>query len=120
MVHITKHTIKSKKLDIDPFSQLLYITPIRLSDLSNPDFYKLFAEYKSEEFVKKIKNFIEKYPQFFYNLDEIYNSINSKNLNKNLFDCSHSSFISKCHYQILNYVVDINQFVVKLKQVNYS
>lgn len=117
---IFEHTIKSKKLDIDPFSQLLYITPIRLSDLSNPDFYKLFAEYKSEEFVKKIKNFIEKYPQFFYNLDEIYNSINSKNLNKNLFDCSHSSFISKCHYQILNYVVDINQFVVKLKQVNYS
>jgi hypothetical protein len=96
-----------------------------MSDLSKPDFYKLFAEYKTnkfvnEEFVKKIKSFIERYPQFFYNLDEIYQSINTGNLNKNLFDCSHSSFVSKCHYQILNYVVDINQFVTKLKQINYS
>jgi len=122
---IFEHTIKNKKLDIDPLSQLLYITPVRMSDLSKPDFYKLFAEYKSnkfinEEFVKKIKSFIERYPQFFYNLDEIYKSINTGNLNKNLFDCSHSSFVSKCHYQILNYVVDINQFVTKLKQINYS
>ena len=120
-----EYNIKSKKLDIDPLVQLLYITPIRLSDLSKPDFYKLFAEFKSnkftnEDFVKKIRDFIEKHPQFFYNLDELYHSINTGSLKKNLFDCSNSSFISKCHYQILNFVVDINQFVSKLKQVNYS
>jgi hypothetical protein len=119
-----EHYPKGKKLDINPLAQLLYITPIRLSDLSKPDFYKLFAEYKmnkfvNEEFVKKIKGFIEKHPQFFYNLDEVYHAINTGSLKKNLFDCSHSSFVSKCHYEILNYVVDINQFVSKLKQLNY-
>lgn len=119
-----EHNIKGKKLDIDPLAQLLYITPIRLSDLSKPDFYKLFAEFKSnkfvnEDFVKKIKGFIEKHPQFFYNLDELYHTINTGSLKKNLFDCSHSSFVSKCHYEILNYVVDINQFVTKLKQIRY-
>ncbi len=122
---VFEHSVKGKKLEIDPLAQLLYITPIRLSDSSNPDFYKLFAEFNSnkfvnEEFVKKIKGFIEKHPQFFYNLDELYRVINTGSLKKNLFDCSHSSFISKCHYQILNYVVDINQFVSKLKQVNNS
>lgn len=115
---IFEHNIKSKKLNIDPLSQLLYITPVRLADLSKPDFYKLFT--KDTKLIKKVKDFIERHPQFFYNLDEIYKSVDSGNLNKNLFDCSHSSFISKCHYQILNYVVDINQFVVKLKQINYS
>jgi hypothetical protein len=113
-----EHNIKNKKLKIDPLAQLLYITPVRLSDLSKPDFYKLFT--KNENLIKKVKEFIERYPQFFYNLDEIYKSVNSGNLNKNLFDCSHSTFISKCHYQILNYIVDINQFVLKLKQINYS
>ncbi len=121
---VFEHYPKGKKLDIDPLAQLLYITPIRLSDLSKPDFYKLFAEFKSnkfvnEDFVKKIKGFIEKHPQFFYNLDEVYRAVNTGSLKKNLFDCSHSSFISKCHYEILNFVVDINQFVTKLKQVNY-
>ena len=115
---VFEHSFKSKKLEIDPLTQLLYITPVRLSDLSKPDFYKLFAV--NEEFIKKIKDFIERYPQFFYNLDEIYNTINTGSLKKNLFDCSNSSFISKCHYQILNYIVDINQFVAKLKQVKYS
>lgn len=111
---------KPKKLEIEPLEQLLYITPIRLSELSNSKFYSMFAEFtngkfKDEEFIRKIKLFIEKHPQFFYNLDEIYFSVNTGSLNKNLFDCSNSSFISKCHYTILNYVVDINQFTQKLR-----
>jgi 5'-3' exonuclease len=113
---------KYKKLDITPLEQLLYITPVRMSDLSKPEFYSLFVEYKNKKFidedlVKSIRIFIERHPQFFYNLDEIYYSVNTGNLNKNLFDCSNSSFISKCHYEILNYVVDINQFTNKLKQI---
>lgn len=111
---------KAKSLDIKPIEQLLYITPVRLSDLNKKEFYELFAEYsdgkfKDEEFVKGIKNFIEKHPYYFYNLDEIYYSVAKGTLKKNLFDCSNSSFISKCHYMILNYVVDINQFVSKLR-----
>lgn len=113
-----EQNIKKKKLNLYPLAHLLYITPIRMSDLSKPEFYKLFTD--NQKLAKKIRGFIEKYPQFFYNLDEIYQSIYSGNLNKNLFDCSNSNFISKCHYQILNYVVDINQFVLKLKQINYS
>lgn len=109
-------------LNISPLEQLLYITPVRLSDLSKPDFYKLFAEYKSgkfvdEPFVKKIKVFIEKHPQYFYNLDEIYLSIKSGSIKKNIFDCSNSAFISKCHYLILDYVVNIEQFANKLRSI---
>jgi 5'-3' exonuclease len=117
---VVDYNPKPKKLEISPLEQLLYITPIRFSDLSAQKFYLMFAEFSDgkfsdEEFVKKIKLFIEKYPQFFYNLDEIYYSINTGSLNKNLFDCSNSVFISKCHYIILNYVVDINQFTLKLR-----
>ena len=109
---------KPKKLEIEPLEQLLYITPIRMSQLANPNFYSLFTNLNhdiNKEFVKKIKLFIENHPQFFYNLDEIYYSVNTGNLNKNLFDCSNSVFISKCHYIILNYVVDIKQFTLKFR-----
>ena len=113
---------KPVHLNITPLEQLLYITPVRLSDLSNPDFYKLFAEFKSgkfvdEPFVKKIKGFIEKHPQYFYNLDEIYNGIKTGSIKKNIFDCSNSAFISKCHYHILDYVVSITQFSNKLRTI---
>ena len=104
--------LKPKKLNIKPLEQLLYITPVRISDLSNPNFYSLFAGIND----KKIKLFIENNSHFFYNLDEIYNSINTGDLNKNLFDCSNSVFISKCHYIILNYIVDIKQFTTKLRE----
>lgn len=116
------HKPKAKKLDLNPIEHLLYITPIRLSQLLDPKFFMLFAEYKNgkftdEKFVHKIKLFIEKHPQFFYNLDEIYYSVHSGNLKKSLFDCSSSSFVNKCHYKILDFVVDINQFVTKLRQI---
>jgi hypothetical protein len=113
---------KPVHLNISPLEQLLYITPVRLSDLSSLDFYKLFAEYKSgkfvdEPFVKKIKAFIEKHPQYFYNLDEIYVGIKTGSIKKNIFDCSNSAFISKCHYYILDYVVNIEQFANKLRNI---
>jgi 5'-3' exonuclease len=106
---------KSKKLLITPLQQYLYITPIRMSDLSNPDFYKIIIEFKNNKFVdeklvNRIKLFIEKHPYYFYNLDEIYYTVKKGNLKKDLFNCSSSVFISKCHYQILDYIVDINKF----------
>ena len=82
----------------------------------------LFAEYKDgkftdEKFVNKIKIFIEKNPHFFYNLDEIYNGIKTGTLTHELFDCSGSNFISKCHYEILNFIVDLNQFVKAYREI---
>ena len=108
---------KSKILDIKPIEQLLYITPIRLSDLSKPNLYSMFVDLNDSDFIRKVRQFIEKNPNFFYNLDEIYYSVNTGSLNKNLFDCSSSSFISKCHYLILNYIVNINDFVVKYRKI---
>lgn len=113
---------KPTHLSISPLEQLLYITPVRLADLSNQNFYKLFAEFKSDKFVDepfvlKIKEFIEKHPQYFYNLDEIYIGIKTGSIKKNIFDCSNSAFISKCHYFILDYVVNIAQFASKLREV---
>ena len=108
--------------NITPIEQLLYITPIRLSDLDKPKFFMLFAEYKDdkfvdEEFVNKIKLFIEKNPHFFYNLDEIYSGIKTGSLTHGLFDCSNSNFISKCHYEILNFIVDLNQFIKTFRKI---
>ena len=119
---VTDTNFKPVELKISPLEQLLYITPVRLQDLSNVNFYKLFAEYKSgkfidEDFVKKVKAFIEKHPQYFYNLDEIYMGIKTGSIKKNIFDCSNSVFISKCHYMILDYVVDLKQFTSKLRSI---
>ena len=91
---------EEKILDITLIEQFIYITPIRLSKINN---LKLLL---SENIIDKIKIFINKYPHFFYNLDKIY-----KNKNYNLFNCSHSLFINKCHYEILNNIIDINNFV---------
>jgi 5'-3' exonuclease len=107
---------KPKKIDIKPLEQLLYITPITLNEIEKPDFYKLITENKNDKLIVKIKAFIEKHPEYFYNLDEIYLSLAKGNLTKNLLDCSHSSFIAKCHYEILNYVVNINQFIFQLRK----
>lgn len=101
-------------INIEPIEQLLYITPIRLSDLSKPKVYSLFTT--NEKLMKKVKRFIESNPQFFYNLDEIYYSVLVGNLRHKLLDCSSSIFVSKCHYEILNYIVDLNQFVNKFRK----
>ena len=99
----------SKINNITPIEQLLYITPIKLSNLS------ILFKMIDEKMINKIKNFIEKNPQFFYNLDEIYNGIKMGNLTHDLFDCSGSSF--KCHYEILNFIVDLNQFVQTFREI---
>lgn len=111
--------IKSKINNITPIEQLLYITPIRLSEINNPEFYALFAEYKKDEkLINKVKLFIEKNSHFFYNLDEIYNGIKSGTLKYGLFDCSSSNFISKCHYEILNFIVNLDNFVKTFQSIN--
>lgn len=112
--YINKSFVKNKKIDITPLEQLLYITPIRISDLSKPEFYTLFTHDK--ELMKKIRLFVETNIELFFNLDEIYYSVSTGNLKKDLFDCSQSSFIAKCHYEILNYIVNINEFIIKLRK----
>lgn len=109
--------------NITPIEQLLYITPIRLSDLNKPQFFKMFAEYKNgkfvdEHFVNHIKIFIEKNPHFFYNLDEVYHGIKTGTLTHGLFDCSGSNFISKCHYEILNFIVNLDLFIKTFREKN--
>jgi len=101
---------------ITPTEQLLYITPIRQSQINNPQTFMLFTEYKNEKFVNKVKLFIEKNPYFFYNLDEIYHGVKTGNLTHGLFDCSGSSFVNKCHYEILNFIVDLKQFVKTFRE----
>jgi 5'-3' exonuclease len=108
---IINYNIKPIKLNITPLEHLLYVTPIKLSDLSKDNFYSLFYNIDKN----KLKKFIEKNIHFFYNLDEIYD--NFKKNNKKLFDCSSSVFISKCHYIILNYVVDITLFSNKFNKI---
>jgi len=102
-------TIKETINKITPIEQLLYITPIRLSQIENPDFYKIFLIDKETQL--KIKLFIEQNPHFFYNLDEIYNAIKTGTLSHGLFDCSGSNFVNKCHYEILNFIINLDQFV---------
>ena len=106
---IIDKTIENKLNKITPIEQLLYITPIRQSQINNPDFYKIF--FVDENIIKKIKKFFEENPHFFYNLDDIYNGIKTGTLTYGLFDCSGSNFVNKCHYEILNYIVNLNQFI---------
>jgi 5'-3' exonuclease len=107
--------IKVIEIDLVPLEQLLYITPIRQSDLTKPKLYSLFTT--DDKLIIRIKSFVERHPEYFYNLDEIYSGVKSGNLKKDLFDCSNSSFISKCHYEILNYVVNIRQFVSSFRGI---
>jgi hypothetical protein len=83
----------------------------------------LFAEYKDgkfidEQFVNKVKQFIESNPQFFYNLDEIYNGIKTGTLTHGLFDCSGSNFVNKCHYKILDFIINLDQFVKAYREID--
>lgn len=102
---------------ITPTEQLLYITPFRQSQIDNPQTFMLFTESKNERFLNKVRLFIEKNPHFFYNLDEIYHGIKTGTLTHGLFDCSGSSFVNKCHYEILNFIVDLKQFVKTFREL---
>ena len=103
---------------ITPIEQLLYITPIRISDMSKdkPNVFKLFTDYKDEKLINKIKLFVKNNPQFFYDLDKIYDGIKTGTLPENLFDCSNAAYISKCHYDILNEIIDLKQFVKTFRE----
>ena len=103
---LLNYQFKDVSLNIKPLEQLLYITPIRLSNIN--DFISILNTTDIEK--KKIINFIQSNVELFYNLDEIYYSLLTGNLNKDLLNCSSATFISKCHYFILDDIKPINKF----------
>jgi hypothetical protein len=94
-------------LNISTIEQLLYISPIRLKTLEK---FLNTIDFKNESDKNKTRLFIENNPNLFYNLDEIYITLDSGNLKQNLMDCSKATFISKCHYYILDNIQSIKQF----------
>ena len=83
----------------------------------------LFTEYKNgkfidQKFVNKIKLFVNKNSHLFYNLDEIYEGIKTGKIAKGLFDCSSSVFVNKCHYEILDFIVNLDLFVKTYRSIN--
>ena len=107
--NVTKlnHIFIDKKLNISSIGQLLYITPIRITNINK--FIDILDITKEEKI--NIIHFIDTKPYLFYNLDEIYISLKNGNLKKDLMDCSHSNFITKCNYFILDTIQPISQFV---------
>ena len=97
-------------LNITPIEQLLYITPIKQNNIDT--FIEMLDTnyFNSTISPKTIKKFIETHKSLFYNLDEIYASIQSKSLKKNILNCTSAFFISKCHYYILDQIQPIKQF----------
>ena len=89
-----------------------------MSDMNKdkPDIFKLFTDYKDEKLINKIKLFVKNNPQFFYDLDKIYDDIKTGTLSNDLFDCSNAAYISKCHYEILNDIIDLKQFVKTFRE----
>jgi 5'-3' exonuclease len=105
-----EYNFKNISLNITPIEQLLYITPIRLTNIKS-----FLSIIKASDKQKQIiHNFIENNLNLFYNLDEIYYAVLTGNLKKDLLDCSSATFISKCHYLILDEIKPIKQFKLKL------
>ena len=101
---------KDVLLNITPLEQALYITPIKQNNIDS-FIETLDPKYFTKSVTKQtVKNFIESNMNLFYNLDELYLGLKSKNLKKNLMDCSSAIFISKCHYFILDHIQPINKF----------
>ena len=102
--NILNYPFKNTFLNLKPIEQLLYTSPIRMINVKN------FIDSIDTTDVnkKKIIDFIESNKNLFYNLDEIYSSTNKKGL----FDCSNATFISKCHYYLLDDVKPINSFKI--------
>jgi 5'-3' exonuclease len=100
--NMVNYLFKNTFLNLKPIEQLIYTSPIRMSNLTN------FVESidTTEANKKKITKFIESNKNLFYNLDEVYSSGNFK------FDCSNATFISKCHYYLLDDVMPINSFKI--------
>ena len=97
--------LKDIPLDITQTEHLLYITPFHLSQINN-----LTTLIQPNE-VDKVKKFIQKHTNYFFDLDNLYKS-NSFN---GLFDCSTTYFVNKCHYKLLEHVIDIKDFVMKMR-----
>ena len=98
--YYTPHIILyNNKLNITSYEHLLYVTPVNINKLDQ--LYTLFPSH----IIEKIIKFIKSHPNYFYDLDKIYKS----NFN-NLLDCSHSIFINKCDYKILEDVIDVKKF----------
>ena len=106
--------IKPKQIDIDlkPIEQLLYITPITKENLNILNIFNITQENKN-----KLILFINNHPYYWLNLDDIYVGLKNNSLKKHLFDCSTSVFISKCHYHILDFPINIKDFVNKMRKV---
>ena len=104
--NLLNYKFKNTLLNISPIEQLLYITPIQMNNIN--EFIDIIDATTIQK--NKIIKFIESNPQLFYNLDELYYSLSTNNLTKDLFDCSSATFISKCHYHILNEIKSIKQF----------
>ena len=97
-------------LDISPIEQSLYITPIKHNTIDS-FIETLDTSYFNDKInPKTIRKFIESNMDLFYNLDELYSTIKSKSLKKNLMNCSSNIFMSKCHYYILDHIQPINKF----------
>jgi len=100
-------------LDISPIEQSLYITPIKHNTIDT-FIETLDTSYFNDKInPKTIRKFIESNMNLFYNLDELYSTIKSKSLKKNLMNCSSNIFMSKCHYYILDNIQPINKFRFK-------
>ena len=100
-------------LGISPIEQSLYITPIKHNTIDT-FIETLDTSYFNDKInPKTIKKFIESNMDLFYNLDELYSTIKSKSLKKNLMNCSSNIFMSKCHYYILDHIQPINKFKFK-------
>lgn len=100
-------------LGISPIEQSLYITPIKHNTIDT-FIETLDTSYFNDKInPKTIRKFIESNMNLFYNLDELYSTIKSKSLKKNLMNCSSNIFMSKCHYYILDHIQPINKFKFK-------
>lgn len=101
------YNFKNTKLNINTTQLLLFITPIRIKTID--DFLNIIDV--NDKMKIKIRNFIESNLNLFYNLDEIYQTVSQNNFKIDLFDCSTATFISKCHYHILDNIIPINNYL---------
>ena len=106
--NIVNYSFKNTFLNLKPIEQLLYTSPIRMTTVKN----FIDSIDTTENNKNKITKFIESNMNLFYNLDEIYSSVIKGELKTGLFDCSNATFISKCHYYLLDEVKPINSFKI--------
>ena len=102
-----------KNYIFSPLELIIYITPIDSFSKLNflPDFI-------SNQTKKDIFKFIEDNLFMFINLKEIYILLNSNPESlTDLFDCSVSLFLSKCHYKLLEKDIDPILYLNKFRKI---